>query len=185
METGQPDSASTRDGTSRSDARVAVGAPGRPTATFVSDVQTRLRTGGALAALACLKARVRFRFTGLYHADPPVLRNLYLVDRENPTLNLSGQVCPLDETYCAITCAREASFSTTDARLDARLHQHPARSSVISYAGVPLRLVDGSSWGTLCHFDLRPRLLPATELALLDAVAPLFVDWLWERRRPS
>ena len=187
METGQPDASSPRDGAlARLDTREEVGPPRDPNARrVVTDVQTRLRIRGPLAALACLNARVRFRFTGLYHADPPVLRNLYLVDRENPTLNVSGDVCPLDETYCAITCAREASFSTRDARVDARLREHPARHSVLSYSGVPLRLADGSAWGTLCHFDLRPRLLPATELALLEAVAPIFVHWLQENRGRS
>ena len=151
----------------------------------VRELGTRLRTGGPLAALAWLNARTRFRFTGLYHAEPPVLRNLYLVDRENPTLNVSGDVCPLDETYCAIACAREAAFATTNAMRDARLVAHPARSSVISYSGVPLRLTDGRAWGTLCHFDLRPRLLPRSEAAVLDAVAPLFVAWLHERDAPA
>jgi GAF domain-containing protein len=144
------------------------------------ELDATLRAGGPHAALLWLNARTRFRYTGLYRADPPLLRNLFLVDRENPGLNVSGAVCPLDETYCAIACAREASFTTTDARLDARLATHPARSSVISYAGVPLRLAGGRAWGTLCHYDLRPRLLPPSELTLLDAVAPIFVEWLGE-----
>jgi hypothetical protein len=144
------------------------------------ELGARLRAAGPLAALAWLNARTRFRFTGLYHADPPLLRNVHLVDRENPTLNVSGEVCPLDETYCAITCAREAAFATTDAMRDARLVAHPARTSVISYSGVPVRFADGRAWGTICHFDLRPRLLPRTESAVLDAVAPVFAAWLQE-----
>jgi hypothetical protein len=152
----------------------------RTTKQATHELSARLHTAGPLVALAWLNARTRFRFTGLYHAEPPVLRNLYLVDRENPTLNVSGGVCPLDETYCAITCAREAAFATTDARRDPRLVAHPARNSVISYSGVPLRLADGRAWGTLCHFDLRPRLLSRTEADVLDAVAPLFAAWLQE-----
>jgi GAF domain-containing protein len=148
------------------------------TRRVVREVLARLDEDGALAALAWLNARTRFRFTGLYRAQPPVLRNLYLVDRENPTLNVSGEVCPLDETYCAITCARDGDFATFDARRDARLVGHPARRSVISYAGVPVRVAGGRVWGTLCHYDLRPRLLPPTELAHLDAVAPVFAAWL-------
>lgn len=144
------------------------------------ELSVRLHAAGPLAALTWLNARTRFRFTGLYHADPPLLRNLYLVDRENPALNVSGEVCPLDDTYCAITCAREAAFATTDARRDVRLVAHPARASVISYAGAPLRLADGRARGTLCHFDLRPRLLSRTEAELLDAVAPVFAGWLQE-----
>src|SRR5690349_15447414 len=91
------------------------------TRRVVREVRARLRQDGVLAALAWLNARTRFRFTGLYRAEPPVLRNLYLVDRENPTVNVSGEICPLDETYCAITCERDADFTTSDARRDARL----------------------------------------------------------------
>jgi GAF domain-containing protein len=185
METSEHDATDPRAGVSapRSDSH-SMATPSRDAATrlVVREVEALLRMGGARAALAWLNGRVRFRFTGLYHAAPPLLRNVHLVDRENPTLNVSGEVCPLDETYCAITCAREASFSTTDARLDSRLLEHPARNAVISYAGVPLRLAGGRAWGTLCHFDLRPRLLPATELKVLDAVAPAFVHWLEETR---
>ena len=150
------------------------------TRRVVREVRARLRDHGALATLCWLNARTRFRFTGLYHAEPPLLRNLYLVDRENPSLNVSGEICPLDDTYCAITCAQDADFTTSDARRDARLVEHPARRSVISYAGVPVRLSGGASWGTLCHYDLRPRLLPPTELVHLDAVASVFGDWLAE-----
>jgi GAF domain-containing protein len=160
---------------------VAVPPRDATTRRVVREVSARLDRDGALAALAWLNARTRFRFTGLYRADPPILRNLFLVDRENPTLNLSGAVCPLEQTYCAITYARDASFTTGDARRDPGLAAHPARRSIISYAGVPLRLAEGGTWGTLCHYDLRPRLLPPTELAHLDAVAPIFAAWLAKR----
>lgn len=157
---------------------VAVPARDVTTRRVVREVHTRLMRSGALAALGWLNARTRFRFTGLYHAEPPMLRNLFLVDRENPTLNVSGEECPLDETYCAITCAGDVSFATPDARRDARLVEHPARRSVISYVGVPVRLAGGGAWGTLCHYDLRPRLLPPAELVHFDAVASVFSDWL-------
>lgn len=144
----------------------------------VHEVGSILARSGALRALQFLNARTRFRYTGIYRIEPPNLRNLYLTDRENPTLNVSGKVCPLDETYCGITCAQESPFSTPDARRDERLVAHPARESVLSYGGVPLRATTGRAWGTLCHFDLRPRLLPASELTVLQEAAPLFVEWL-------
>ena len=56
--------------------------------------------------------------------------------------------------------------------------EHPARGSVISYAGVPLRLASGRAWGALCHFDIRPRLLLGAELEILHAAAPLLMSWL-------
>lgn len=153
---------------------------GRTPTGVLAAVEACLRERGMLSGLEALNARTRFRFTGIYRAEPPQLRNMFLVDRENLTVNVSGAVCPLDETYCAITCAREAAFTTADATRDARLIGHAARDSVISYAGVPLRRTDGRAWGTLCHFDLRPRLLPPGELAVLESAAPIFVRWLRE-----
>ena len=138
---------------------------------------------GILAALGYLNERTRYRFTGLYHAEPPLLHNVALFDRENPDLDGSGAVAKLDETYCSITCRTASPFSTDDARRDARLTAHAARDSVLCYSGVPIRLGNGLPWGTLCHFDLRPRLLPPNELAVLTSVAPLVAEWL--ARQPS
>ena len=38
-----------------------------------------------------------------------------------------------------------------------------------------LRLVNGRIWGTLCHFDVRPRLLAPAERSVLESVGPMFV----------
>lgn len=131
-----------------------------------------------LRALALLNARTRFRFTGVFHVDPPYLRNILLFDRENPSLNVSGGGQALDIGFCGVTCATNAPFSTSDARRDQRLATHPARTSMLSYAGVPIRAVGGRAWGTLCHYDGRPRLVPVGELALLENIALLFTGWL-------
>jgi GAF domain-containing protein len=133
---------------------------------------------GVEPALAFLNGRTRFRFTGIYHVDPPYLRNLWLFDRENPRLNVSGEVKPLCDTYCAFTYATGAPFATPDAPSDPRLTQHSARQSIISYAGVPMRLEGGHLWGSLCHFDVRPRMLSPDERSVLESVAPLFVEGL-------
>ncbi len=136
------------------------------------------RTGGVVAVLGCLNARTRFRYTAVYRADPPMLRTIELFDRENPTLSLSGEVKPLRETYCSITRDTNASFQTEDARSDIRLADHAARESVLSYCGTPIRLASGRVWGSVCHFDVRPRLISAGELAFLEGVAPHFAHWL-------
>lgn len=130
-----------------------------------------MRAGRVHDALAVLNERVRYRFTGLYHADPPVLRNVQLYDRENPSLDVGGGAVPLCETYCGITTASASPFTTPDAAGDPRLLEHPARGSVLSYLGVPVRDASGRVWGTLCHFDFRPRLTPAGEAALLERCA--------------
>ena len=145
---------------------------------IVADCETVRMSSGVVGALRYLNARTRFRFTGVYHADPPFLRNVFLFDRENPTLNVSGEHAPLEETYCSITHATQSPFVANDAPRDPRLQAHSARHSVISYAGVPIRRGSGMVWGTLCHFDVRPRLLESGELEVLEIVAPLFGLWL-------
>lgn len=137
-----------------------------------------LTSVGMCGALGFLNARTRYRFTGIYRADPPVLRNVYLFDRENPSLSLGGDVVPLDNTYCGIVAATSTPFLAVDATMDPRLSAHPARDSVVSYAGVPVRSADGRIFGTLCHFDLRPRILPLDELAVLEASSRCISDWL-------
>ncbi|MFI5257539.1 MAG: hypothetical protein ACHQRK_09785 [Gemmatimonadales bacterium] len=129
---------------------------------------------GAIVALGFLNARTRFRFTGLYTPEPPLLRNLLLYDRENPTVNVSGAAAPLDETFCAIVCAKGEPFGTPDSHADSRLVPNAGRDVVMSYCGVPVRSASGSVRGTLCHFDFRPRLLEPAESAVLVEAAAVF-----------
>jgi GAF domain-containing protein len=134
-----------------------------------------LRHDGVRGVLAALNERTRFRFTGVYRLDPPMLRNICLFDRENPTLCLAGDINTLAETYCAITGATAHPLVIADAPTDDRVVGHAARRSVQSYVGVPVRRADGSAWGTLCHFDGRPRLAPDGEVAVLERAAALLV----------
>ncbi|CAN5918010.1 hypothetical protein BH11GEM1_BH11GEM1_09630 [soil metagenome] len=140
-----------------------------------------LRETGIIGALRFLNVRTRFRYTGLYHVEPPILRNVQLFDRENPLLNVSGDVKPLHETYCGVVWNTNTMFRVTDALEDAHLAAHPARESVLSYCGVPVRSASGLPWGSLCHFDVRPRLLSVQESRILELVAPLFARWLSDR----
>ncbi len=147
-------------------------------ARISAELRTMLRTSEVIAALAYLNARTRFRFTGIYRVEPPLLRNLHLFDRENPALNVSGNSSPLEDTYCSITARSERGFATPDASADRRLKTHAARDSVISYCGVPILMEDGRVWGTLCHFDVRPRLIPPAEVPVLESVVTLFAKWI-------
>jgi GAF domain-containing protein len=140
-------------------------------AKLEAEFGTARRLAGIRAALALLNARTRFRFTGVYRLDPPLLRNVYLYDRENPSLNVSGDINTLRETYCSIVAESSGPFDTEDATRDSRLVDHPARSTVVSYLGVPIRGADGRVWGTLCHFDSRRRLIPLEEVPVLEWVA--------------
>lgn len=136
-----------------------------------------LASEGVTGALRFLNKRTPHRFTGIYRFDPPVLRNLYLVDAFAPETT-SGDDAPMTETYCSIVGASERPFTTPNARLDDRLASHPARDSVISYCGVLLRAADGEPFGTLCHFDLKPCDVPVAELPMMEYAAPLLVALL-------
>jgi GAF domain-containing protein len=140
-----------------------------------------LASADLAAVLRFLNQRARFRFTGVYRTDPPLLRNVCLFDRENPDLMLGGDATPLERTYCGIVSSTRSPFYVEDAISDARVANHAARESVVSYAGVPLRSPTGHVVGTLCHFDVRPRVLPEHELDVLEAVAGAISSWLAER----
>ena len=147
------------------------------TPSLATTVADSLRNGRVRETLAGLNARTRFRYTGIYRVEDDVLRNLALFDRENPAINLSGDVCALDETYCAIVAATDSAFVTESSLNDSRLSAHPARLRVVSYAGVPFQHSSGAR-GTLCHFDCRPRLLAPGEIQFLESIAPMFAELL-------
>lgn len=137
-----------------------------------------LHERGLHDALGYLNERTRYRFTALYRAAPPMLHTVGLFDRENPAMDGAGAASVLEETYCAITCDTAKPFITMDAPNDTRLEHHAARDSILCYAGVPIRLDSGRPWGSICHFDLRPRLLVGDELGALTTVAPVVAEWL-------
>jgi GAF domain-containing protein len=136
----------------------------------IEQCERLLETAGVHALLAHLNARTGHRYTGVYLFDPPILRNASLYDRENPGIVRGGDT-PMAETYCSIVGEHADAFATADPAHDPRLCAHPARNSVLAYCGVPLRDRAGECFGTLCHFDLRPRLVPTQEIPVLHAVA--------------
>lgn len=146
-------------------------------------VRDMLSTSDLTEVLRFLNQRARFRFTGVYRTDPPLLRNVCLFDRENPSLLLGGDATPLDRTYCGIVYDTRAPFYVEDAISDSSLTAHSARETVVSYAGVPVRDASGQVVGTLCHFDMRPRMLPDDEIKVLEGVAQSISMWLVARGR--
>ena len=82
--------------------RAEADSPTDAIAAIVAGCENCLREAGIIGALRFLNGRTRYRYTGLYRAEPPLLRNVQLFDRENPTLNVSGEVKPLQQTYCGI-----------------------------------------------------------------------------------
>ena len=147
----------------------------------VSDCHRCLRETGIIGALRFLNERTRYRYTGLYRVEPPMLRNLHLFDRENPTLNVSGERTPLHETFCGVVWSSKDALVITDALADTRFVAHPARERVLSYSGIPVRAKGEVAWGSLCHFDVRPRLHSAHESRIMEGVARLIAQWLGDQ----
>ena len=143
-----------------------------------------LESRGLHALLGHLNHRTRHRYTGVYAFDPPMLRSLCLYDRENPGIVRGGDT-PMSETYCSIVGEAAEWYGTADAAHDARLSTHPARASVIAYCGVPLVDSTGRCFGSLCHFDVRPRLIPTQEVPILYHVALMVAPHALELFEPA
>ncbi|RZL36755.1 MAG: PAS domain S-box protein [Rubrivivax sp.] len=89
-------------------------------------------------------------------------------------------------TFCAYTLLADGLVEVQDARLDARFADHPdvlAEPSLRFYAGVPIRLDDGSHPGTLCVVDFRPRELTELQREALTRLARAAADALSVRER--
>jgi len=128
-----------------------------------------LEKDGLHAVLAHLNSRTLHRCTGVYVFEPPLLINIALFDRENPGIVRGGNT-PMADTYCSIIDEDDDEYSTPDADTEPRLATHPARARVLAYSGVPLRDSAGKCFGTICHFDDRPRLVPKQEIPVLYAL---------------
>ena len=146
----------------------------------VARFNEHLQQGGLHTALGYLNSWTRFRYTGAYRFAPPLLCSIEIFDRENPSLALSAQVA-MDTTYCAIVGARERSLAVEDAANDVRVEGHPARAQFAAYCGVPLRDRRGMVFGTLCHYDPRPRIGSGDHIELLERVAPSVADYSLSR----
>jgi len=89
-------------------------------------------------------------------------------------------------TFCAHTLLADGLFEVGDARLDARFVDHPdvlASPPLRFYAGVPIRLDDGSHPGTLCVVDFQPRQLTEAQREALTRLADAAAEALMMRER--
>ncbi len=88
---------------------------------------------------------------------------------------------PRDLSFCAHAILDNDIFQVPDALDDRRFAHNPAVSEgprVRFYAGAPLELSDGSTVGTLCVVDYRPRLLTEPQLDELRRLAALVAQEL-------
>lgn len=91
------------------------------------------------------------------------------------------QECGREGAFCDVTVTQNSRLIVEDARLDSRFVKSPFVNGPAGfrfYAGMPLRTRDGTSIGTLCAMDTRPRALSERQLQVLDDMAALVIDEL-------
>ena len=94
---------------------------------------------------------------------------------------LDASETPRDVSFCGHAILRDGALVVPDATRDERFHDNPLVTGgprVVSYAGAPLTLLDGSAVGTLCVIDHGPRQHSADEIELLYVLRDAVVDRL-------
>jgi GAF domain-containing protein len=143
----------------------------------ISELEDALARDGVRAALALLNGLTDHRFTALYRFDGEFARNLYFFDRERPSVEEAGDMdeIPLTVTYCVYIQETGRPFVIQDALADDRLIDHPSRSRIQAYCGVPLTDADGRTFAAMCHFDFRPVAVDGSHVELMESLGPLLV----------
>ena len=142
----------------------------------LAKLQAALGSGGIDAALKFLNARTAFRYTAIYRFEGTMMRNVYLYDRQGEDTS-SFAVVPLGDSFCQFVMAQDG-FSTGNSAKDQRLVGHAYRGVLNAYFGLPLSRQPGTIYGTFCHFDLDPCVIPDSEIPFLESAVPLLMDQL-------
>ena len=141
----------------------------------IGELKTILRRDGVRRALIYLNHLAEHRFSALYQFKDDQLRNLYFYDREYPEVESTDEI-PVTASYCVFLRETGALFHTSDALRDDRVRRHPKREQIQAYCGVPVLDAKGKLFGSICHFDLQPRVISDEDVDLMEAVALLLRD---------
>lgn len=144
------------------------------------DVVEAARRGDLFEALRLLNQGTPYRFTGVYAFDYPFVKSVVLFDRHSPNIEIGADVV-WDDAYCRMTATNGQPLVVTDSLEDDRLTNHPLRTTLRFYCGVPLRTPDDKPLGTLCHYDLSPQTLPDDTFARLMSVRQVVETSVWNR----
>ncbi len=139
---------------------------------MLRDLQAVLSAQGVHQALEFLNRRTPYRFTGIYEFDGVTRRNVDLFDRLDAKA-ARGETSPLRQTLCSIVEVSRQPVVVADAATDPRTVDQRAHSNVQSYCGVVLRRLDGTPFGSLCHYDLVPTPAAPGAVDMLIHAAPL------------
>lgn len=141
-------------------------------APLASDLQAFtvcLQQEGLRSAVLFLNRRTSHRYTGVFRFDGEMLRNVLLVDKWDPTVELGDDV-PLAAAYCAHLHQTGEPLEVLDGATDARvpwMHGSP----IVSYCGAVIEDAQGRPWGALCHFDTSPCDSKNSDMPLIVAAA--------------
>lgn len=138
----------------------------------VRDLQTVLEAQGLREALASLNRRAGYRFSAINRFEDDTVRNLHLFDRQDSTVTQAPVLCPSAE-FCEVVKATRRPLRIGEPSL---VSSHRRTGSIRAYCGVLLRHLDGTPFGTLCHFDEAVPALSGDPLAMLLLAAPLFAE---------
>jgi signal transduction histidine kinase/PAS domain-containing protein len=149
----------------------------------------------SLAALDLLDTSAEAEFDELVKAaalvcDMPVsLISLIDKDRQwfkaNVGLEATAET-PRESAFCAHAILGESPLEICDALADRRFADNPlvlGDPGIRFYAGFPLQLSDGSTIGTLCVIDRRPRELSSRQREILGHLARSVVSAMESRRQ--
>lgn len=149
--------------------------------TPLSKLERVLSETGVVAALRVLNGRAPHRFTGIYQFSPGMLLNVHLIDAFVPETKRGGDVA-IEDAYCVLlTDHGQISFGEPTSSPCAIRGTSP----VVSYCGVLLVRANGEPFGSLCHFDTKRCQRPASELPLLELIAPSFMAAIERQSTPS
>jgi len=150
----------------------------------IAELKGLLRQKGIRPALIFLNHLTEHRFSALYQFENEQLRNLYFYDRECPDVETTDEI-PVTASYCVFLRDSGALFHTSDAMRDDRVRSHPKREKVQAYCGVPVVDDKGKLFGSICHFDLQPRVISDDDVDLMEAAALLLRSEEEQRSRYS
>lgn len=91
---------------------------------------------------------------------------------------------PLDRSVCQYAVANGSALLLEDARTDPVFRNHPAvrDGTMVAYLGIPLIDKDDNAVGTLCVFDVKPRLWGTGHVRILSDLAQLAAEKMFGSR---
>ncbi len=142
---------------------------------LVSDVDPDLDKLVKIAAFIC---QTPISLVNLVEANQTIFKAAIGTD-------LKGS--PREISFCAKAIAGKGIFEIADATLDERFKNNPlvtGSNQIRFYAGSPLVNKDGMNMGTLCVFDVHPKVLLPEQKEALETLGKMAV-MIMENRRQS